>query len=288
MSWLQSAFKSIVDVIAPPTYDNEIQKILIDNKNKKLMLKDNPLLLNKTINQFHISASHNTYLSGIQHGTFILNVNQIKKVLDMGARAIELDIKYRKENGESYPYVAHGTKDYITTGYLDFQDAIDVIGDFVLKDPKGDPIILFLEIYNPEDDVGNKKLKEIIFKKLEPSMIRPFVNILNQPMSKLLGKIIIRGTQSKSNMLDDLYDKFALTNYDDEDSRALTASTSKDKNLTRIYKRGSFDSFISKNVDFNKFKNLNKNMTTMNFQTSDKYLLDHFKTFKTASYILMD
>lgn len=286
MSFFQSAFNAIVGVIAPPTYDNEIQKILIDNKNKKVMLKDNPSLLNKTINQFHISASHNTYLSGLQHLSYSTD-DQIQKVLDMGARAIELDIKYMKKDGKSYPFVAHGTKDYITTGFLDFQDAIDVIGNFVLKDTKGDPIILFLEIFNPDDKIGNAKLKEIILKKLKARMIRPHVDILTQPISNLLGKILIRGTPSESNVLDDLYDRFALTNYDDEDSRALR-DTSKDKIITRIYKRGSFDSFLSNNVDFNKFKNLNKNMTTMNFQTSDKYLLDHFKFFKTSSYILMD
>ena len=78
-------------------------KYLLKN-NKIQPIFNNKKILNYSLDSFFINSSHNTYISHFQNFS-IINTDIIKYILNIGVRAIELDIRSYND----IPIVAHGS-----------------------------------------------------------------------------------------------------------------------------------------------------------------------------------
>lgn len=278
---------SIVTIIFFVAYIKKYEikiKNIIEN-NKIAPLQENKKLLGKVLSDFYISTSHNSYLNFIQHLS-TSSTHQIKQVLSMGARAIELDISYRN----SVPVIAHGNKYIITTTYILLEDAIKIILENGFN--TSDPLIIFLEILNVDNHEMNIKVKNMFVQNFKDRLITynsksKNINVGNIKLKLLLNKLLLVGTLDNKNVFYDLFDNLYLENIDSDNKKALT-NTRQSKQLYRIYPSESLSSILSLNIDINKYTDLGKNMVAMNFQTYDEYLYDHVILFMNCSFVLIN
>ena len=256
-----------------------IKRLLKDRQIVPIALKPN--LLNKPLNEFYINTSHNSYLAFLQHLSFVKSQN-IKNVLDLGARVIELDISHMN----NIPIVAHGTKDFITTSYIDLEKALDTILQYGFN--TSDPLIIFCEIYNPENQIVIQNIKQIFLNKFKDKLLLPNGDIdnyiANKPIKFFLNKVILLGTLDDFNILQDLlFPTNNFINYPDDDTRI--SQLYEGTQLSRIYKASSLFSYLSFNCDFVPLWKKNYKLVTMNFQMKDSLLYEYLKFFKNTSFI---
>jgi hypothetical protein len=251
---------------------------LSKNRHIKSLEESRPHLLDKPLNEFYINSSHNSYLNYFQHVSYV-RPRTLTNILKQGARCIELDISHINNK----PIVAHGTKDFITTTYASLESFVDVI----VKDGfnTSDPLILFCEIYNPENEILLNNIKKIFIDKLSNRIAKLHYNenyIADKPIKLFLNKIII--FSNNSQILSDI--SYPTNNYinreDNNDSVKIIKSTNQ---LGRIYKHESIYSFLSFNIDFEPLFKNKYNMVTMNYQMSDKLLYDYLKFFEHYNFI---
>jgi hypothetical protein len=241
-----------------------------------------PALLDKPLNEFYINTSHNSYLSFLQHLSFVKSQN-IKNVLEFGARVIELDISHMN----NIPIVAHGTKNFITTSYIYLEKALDTILQYGFK--TSDPLIIFCEIYNPENQIVIQNIKQIFLNKFKDKLLLPNTtdignNIANKPIKFFLNKVILLGPLDNFNILQDLiFPDYNYINYSDDDDRLSQLYNGLE--LTRVYKASGIFSYLSFNFDFLSLWKNNYKLVTMNFQMKDSILYNYLKFFKNTSFI---
>lgn len=240
-----------------------------------------PALLDKPLNEFYISTSHNSYLAFLQHLSFVKSQN-IKNVLDFGSRVIELDISHIN----NIPIIAHGTKDFITTSYIYLEKALDTILQYGFN--TSDPLIIFCEIYNTENEIVIQNIKQIFLNKFKDKLLLPNGDIgnyiANKPIKFFLNKVILLGTLDNFNILQDLlFPTNNFINYTDDDTRI--SQLYEGTQLSRIYKTSGLFSYLSFNCDFLPLWKNNYKLVTMNFQMKDSLLYEYLKFFKNTSFI---
>lgn len=241
-------------------------------------------ILTKPLYEFIICSSHNSYLRGIQHGSPVRTIT-LKRVLEYGARSIELDIH---KHTDGTPIVAHGSKDLITTGYVPLEKMVDVIVEYGFR--TSDPLFLFCEILHPEDREFNEKIRKIFIDKLSSKIsfpdgsIDPDNFISTHPIQLFLNKLILFGTMDKHKVLSDIfYPSSNILNMDHKDIRGYQPKQS--KQISRIYKREGLGSVFSLNIDPTPFWKLGHTMVTMDFQTQDENLKKYMDVFRSYSFI---
>lgn len=265
-----------------------INKLLKDRQ--IIPLESNINLLNKPLNEFYINSSHNTYINFLQHFTFVKSRN-IKNVLDLGARVIELDISHIN----NIPIIAHATKYFITTTYIYLEEALDTILQYGFL--TSDPLIIFCEILNPENELVNINIQKIFLKKFKNKLLLPNISninnneqynkdnyIANKPIKLFLNKVTLFGTLDDYGILKSLlFPDNNYINYPDNDKKL--SNIYKGTELTRIYKSPDFYSGLSFNFDFLSLWKKNYKIITMNFQTKDSLMYEYLKFFKNTSFI---
>jgi hypothetical protein len=188
-----------------------------------------PELLNKPLNEFYFN-SHNSYLSYLQHFS-IVKTKTLKDILNSGVRCIELDISHIN----NIPVVAHGTKHFITTTYLSFDKFLDIILEYGFN--TSDPLILFLEIFNEDNEILMNNIKNILLTKLSTRIAKlsyPDDYIADKPIVNFLNKILIFG--SNSNILSNIiYSNLNFINIPDQNKEIKNTNI-----LGRVYKTPGF------------------------------------------------
>lgn len=252
-------------------YTKEINMIL--ENNTITPLEEQPELLNRRITDFYINTSHNTYLSTIQHLS-IVSTDPIRDALQMGARCIELDISSLK----SYPIVAHGTHQMITTSYISLKKALDTIVQYGFN--TSDPLILCLEIFDTTDTNINNQVRDLLIQAFGDKIWSPKESFATVPISSLLGKIIIMGSYGADNVFEDIFDN--TMGYIGSDVASYQDST----RFERVYRSdNTIRQVLSYNLDPHMFWDRKYNLVSMNFQMKDKNMYENVKFFKNSSFV---
>jgi hypothetical protein len=252
-------------------------------KNNKKRIEDKINLLNKPLKEFYINSSHNSYISSIQNGS-ILYKNTISKVLQTGARCIEIDI--HDLDGE--PVIGHGNKKILTTTHLPLETILDGIVNEGFK--TSDPLILFLEVVNT-NPIVMEKINNLIKEKFKNKLLdkkykmnyegNDKKDIINTPIKDLLNKIIIFNSTSNNSGLEDILDN---------SEKLINSSTSSvlsytNDSIRRVYMSGSFLSMMSNNFDPSPYWEKRTNMVVLNFNSNDPYLYKNIKLFEEYNFI---
>ena len=254
-------------------------KLIKNNRIKPI--KNNTIILNKPFNEFYINTSHNTYISQFQNFS-IIDGNIIKHILNIGIRAIELDI----HSYNNIPIVAHGTDNFITTSFITFESCMNIIKDYGFL--ISDPLILFLEIKKNKPDimlqikniilntVGNKLLDKTF--KISQNESKLFIN---EPIINLLNKIIIINTTSNNINLEDILDyPYQVKNIDE-----YSIIPNDNKYMKRIYPAGNISRHLSSNVNPKVFWEKKVNFVAINCQTIDNNFIKNYNFFREYSFI---
>jgi len=277
---------------------DKINHVIINNTIKPIETK--PALLSKPLHEFIISTSHNTYVPCNQNAD-IASMESIKRTLRMGGRAIELDVYAKNSGGNTdddfTPVVAHGiqksTGDVFTTNYLLFEDCIETLATFGLL--TSDPLFIILEINTNSMIPVQRKMKEIILKKFGDKLLDSTYKLnspnrkyfINEPIGKLLNKVIFIGdggrTVELDSILDGMWGESNFKNFDAGDS-ALNKVNEKGV-LSRVYPSGNINGHFSQNYDPIPLWNNRYNLLAMNFQTLDDNLMKNVAMFKNNSFV---
>lgn len=260
-------------------YDYKINKLLL-NRNI-ISIESRKYLLNKPLSEFYINSSHNSYLNSIQHFS-IVQLNTIKNILKLGVRCIELDISHINNK----PIIAHGTNKYITTTYLSLESILDTIIKYGFK--TSDPLIIFCEIYNPENKELANNIKNIFINKFNNRISKLTVDsnnyIANQPIQYFLNKVILLGTIDNYKILSHIiYPSYNFINREHTDKRNIEFNNL--DQLSKIYYKVGIGSSLSLNIDFYPLWKNNYKLIGMNYQMKDKLLYQYLKYFKNTSFI---
>lgn len=140
--------------------------------------------LSKPLNEYFISSSHNTYLTGRQYLSQS-SVEAYRSALRGGCRCIEIDC-WDGSNGK--PEVRHGT--YTTS--VAFSDCISVVNQYAFANNKY-PLIISLEVHcNAEQQQVMVNIMRSIFgEKLVTSELFEGSNTMPSP-EDLIGRILLK------------------------------------------------------------------------------------------------
>lgn len=279
-------------------------------------------VLNNKLSEFYINSSHNTYINGLQIGG-TSSANNLVKVLNAGARCVELDIHERKGS----PIVAHigagsettgkilglvksviigGDYDIYSTTTTPLEDYLKVFKNNAFKDTN-DPLIVYLEIFNSEN-VGYMKEIRDGFKKyvgnfLYEGTMDKFNKsnyFLNVPIKKLLGKIIIvinyYNMTNKYNRDEYIYPICHGTTdepnggwFGNEPNVQIRGMNSSEiityKPQNQLVRVFPDNVLGSSNYNPDPFWASRYNIVSMNFQTDGTYLEKNDRKFKYCSFV---
>ena len=275
----------------------EKSKDIIFNKTIK-PIETRTDLLDKPLNEFIISTSHNSYVPCNQN-VDISSLDAIQNTLNMGARVIELDCYAKNSAGTSdddmTPIIVHGIEsskgDTHTTTTLLFEDCIDKIVEYGFL--TSDPLIICLELNTNSLVATQKKMKEIIIKKLGNKLLDPIykLNSMNrkyytmEPIKNLLNKVIFISGGGYTNELTGIIDGVFGESFLGNDESSDNISMNKPGKMTRIYPAGNLYGHLSQNFDPTPYWTNRYQMVAMNVQTIDANMMKNVYMFKNNSFV---
>lgn len=173
-------------------------QFLASSYNSPLVSKINDPTLDRPLNEYFISSSHNTYLLGRQvRGTS--SVEGYIATLVKGCRCIEIDC-WDGENGR--PMVTHGRT---MTTKVPFEDCVSVVAKYAFNSSPY-PLIVSLEVHcNPEQQLVMVDLMKKYFREMmvtEP--IIPGSLTLPSPQ-ELKNRILIKVKTSATEEIDSVH-----------------------------------------------------------------------------------
>lgn len=257
-------------------YKDKIAQLLSDNK--IIPLEADPKMLDRTISDFFISTSHNTYIKSAQHLS-VVSIAPIRDALKMGARCIELDISSLLP----YPIVAHGDKTAITTTFITFKRALEAILQYGFN--TSDPLILCLEIYDTSNTNINEQIKELLVETFKDRLWdrTKSGSFVFAPIRQLLNKIVVVGPTGEDGVFDNIFDN-RITNLG-----ANRAIKTRSSGFSRVYRDdNSIDQILSSNLDPKPYWANRHNLVAMNFQLNDYSLYEYLYFFKNSSFVKID
>ena len=265
-------------------YYPQIKSLKKEHSIKPIVSMPNVEWLESPLSKFYINTSHNTYLSFLQHGSFVKPEN-VRKALEAGARCIEIDISGIKK----YPIVAHGEKNMITTSYVKLETMFDEVVKHGFK--TSDPLILCLEIFDTSNVNNINQVRNLLISKFGKRLFRynhgfnGNINIEQVPIRDLLNKVVVLSTYTPI-----LHDVNDLPNhFIDVDNESTIAKTNKQTGkLSRIYMHEGLESYLSMNFNPVEYWKRKHNMIALNFQMKDANLYKNFEFFKDYSFRHMD
>lgn len=231
---------------------------------------------NKSLIDMNIRCSHNSYMRGFQHLSPV-SVDAVIEALDLGARSIELDI-VRMDNN---PYIAHGSSSAITSlNVVQLKTMLRVIDDNAFKEIN-DPLILFLEIYNNDDDALCSKIKDELIlafgQKLRYYNGLSDKGLTQTTLNDLRGQVVVIANTSNPALSMLLERRHEWANIGSSDPNAL--SIRGDQNvLWRVFPENKL-SALSVNINSKPFIDYEYNLIAMNFGSRDKNLYDYLSYF---------
>ena len=264
----------------------DMNPISLENQDKKI--------LEHTLKEFIIAASHNTYIPCYQN-IDIANKLAIRNALLLGSRVIELDLFINKKNYE--PIILHGSEgktiksDIYTTSAINFEEACIEINNTAFKKTT-DPLIITLELNTHKNEVVNTNTANILREIFGERLLAKdeTKSIGDYKLSELMGKVIILSGGGSSGELNNVINN---TWYDDKLQNISSNTEITDEiinfnktGITRVYPAGNVRGHFSGNFDPKKFWDAGCQIVAMNYQTNDTGMIDNNNMFKNSSFIL--
>jgi len=230
--------------------------------------------------EYHIAGSHNSFLQDRQICSCRNSGNKVVKVLQQGARMIELDLYGFFDK----TWVSHGNGRLPCTRPLSFETICEDISEFVT--PQTSPVFIALEVNLVNED-GQNRAGETLRSVFGDQLVSGKLDLRNSSPEEFLGKIIL--TSGGGVIRGTVLDKLINVNFSREDyllNRSYkTISEDRDqyivfKNLkyhvVRCYPNNVFQSV---NYDPDLPIQLGVQFICMNYQTKDSNLKRFIKFF---------
>jgi hypothetical protein len=231
------------------------------------------------LSKYRVKTSHNSFLPGRLQICTKVSVNQIFKDLENNYRGIELDVYQSKKKNNLI--IKHGSGCWTTSVFFD--DCLEVIKDYMDKNDKTTPIILFIE-NNIKDayleDLLVEKIINIFNSKVVQNNINPHLPENN--LDKYRGKLLVVNKRTKPRT--DVYKKFVSFSLDI--NRPYTTEETQYLNKNKLIRAYPKNTVFTKNFDFTAEWNNNTQYIAINNNIIDKYTKKIDKLFNnTEGYL---
>lgn len=237
--------------------------------------------MSEPFSKYQIATSHNTFLRGLQIFTCRSTPGQVRRVLEDGARMIELDM-YGLKSTE--PVVSHGTiwrdRNIFCSPALSLESVCEQISEFMT--PETSPVILDLEMNHLKRDRKQvqDRTREVFEKTLGTLVPVGKINMMTEPPSAYMGKVIVtcgHGLDPQSTLSDYINIDFSKTWWYKNRSYKSALETLSDFEVMRSYPSNKIR---STNFDPLPLLEGNVQFVAMNYQTSDKHMKAYRKWFE--------
>jgi len=230
--------------------------------------------------EYHIAGSHNSFLKDRQICSCRKSGSKVIKVLQQGARMIELDLYGFFDK----TWVSHGNGKLPCTRPLDFKTICEDISEFVT--PKTSPVFIALEVNLVNEDCQNRAgetLREVFGSQL----VQGKLDLRSSSPESFLGRVIL--TCGGSVIRGTVLDKLINVNFSREDYllnrsyKSIVEDRDVYSNLktlkyhvVRCYPNNTVK---STNFDPEIPIQLGVHFICMNYQTKDENLRKHIQFF---------
>jgi len=138
----------------------------------------------RMFSEYHIAGSHNSFLSGRQICTCRDSSAKVVKILQQGARMIELDLYGFFDK----TWVTHGNGKLPCTRPLTFSSICEDISEFMT--PTTSPLFIALEVNLTNDDCQNRA-GETLRKVFGDQLVTGKLDLRHSSPQEFLGKVIL-------------------------------------------------------------------------------------------------
>lgn len=272
---------------------NSQNKMIWEIYQKPLSMQ-NSEILERTLKEFYIASSHNTYIPCDQNGS-IASYKSLKRAVLLGARVIELDVF--SERGTNEPIIAHGVErdtvndDIYTTTKLKFIDACNEINKYAFM-KTDDPLFLTLELNTHKLDITNNKMAQYLKDIFGDRILAkdPTKSIGDYQMKELIGKVVILSgggaTGDLKDIINNTWGDDKMSNKSSGDAVTKEMKHFNETGITRVYPAGNLMGHLSYNFDPQKFWDAGCQIVALNYQTNDNGMKLNNEKFKESSFVL--
>ncbi|KAK0568483.1 hypothetical protein OC861_001888 [Tilletia horrida] len=184
------------------------------------------------VSEYHISSSHNTYLSGRQlvgKATTLTYYHTLR----IGCRCVEIDVWDNEKNYDE-PEVTHGLT---LSTKIPFRDVVQAIGDEVdqeITEAKQSgsllPLPVFISLENHCKDRGQEAITRILEEVLGDKLIKQKIETENEPrLSEMEGKITVMVEYYGPDLNADAAEISSSESSSDEEERAAAKKKAENK-----------------------------------------------------------
>lgn len=260
-----------------------------------------PELLDEPLGAFFVNSSHNSYLAGLQVLSKPSTYNVVHAIRS-GARCIEIDIHPFGDK----PVVRHSSE-RLNGETADLDNVLYGIQQNAFLDTN-DPLILYLEVFNTDNEKMvqslaesierylGERLYEVRFSKLwQTGIVRTFID---EPVRSLLGKILVVVNYYTKSI--DIRDKYlfpvAHGTTDEPQEGWLKDSKYRMKGVSSADPRARQTGFATRvypanivksdNYDPTPYWLLEYSFVALNFGNNDEHLRTNARMFARCNFVL--
>ncbi len=256
----------------------------IDTLQPRISLKDQPQLLDVTLSEVSVMASHNSYIRTLQH-LGESSTSALQTVMQMGARFVELDV-YRHKHDNSV-FVAHGKEetpdDIITTTKLDLGEAFEFLSKKAFENTD-DPLFVALELLVHNEVAACDRIADLLELHFGS---RLFKGVLSgkTPLRDLIGKVVLFSGGGSTGRLSSVIHTQWSEVFQNVASDTLPERLTGVGTCIRVYPAGNLHGALS--LNFNPIPYLLKgaSFVAMNMCTNDEHMKMYAAWFSRSSFI---